>query len=331
MVTPGSRSRLVVGLWVGVAAVLGWGVIDFFSVPEPAAPAAVSVAAAPAKGPIPAATPVAAAKPLALAAAAAPLPDCPHQQLEISTPAGVERGCVTVTRTQQTGSTRRYLLEAEGVSRWSLSLDTAGGRVIAARLVASGRGGFGCKAEQCQGFAISRPDRNGVRTISLAGVLLEGRIDVAAPVGPDGRSVVPAVRLSASLKTRPDSQSLALACRVPSVTIVESDAALTQFCPMGGAGFELGDDGRYRYEFRNLEGETLAVVLAADGTVSQLSFGALACSGAACSGTASRSLDPPGGEAHERDFEFSGVRLQDPEHPQNAAQLTGRLLLPAQN
>ncbi len=232
----------------------------------------------------------------------------------------VERHCIAATRAVQTGSVRRYELAAEGVSNWSLSLDTVSGQVTAARLRSGQQNRATCAAPACAGFAIGRPDAHGVRRLQITDAVLQG-------AGADKRGV----RLNASLTIPPDSQSLALACRVPSVTIVENDGALTEFCPVGGMGFEVDDAGRYRYVFRTLEDQRLTVLLDAGGSLVAVSFGRFTCRAAACAGASSASADLPGVEEHPRRFDFSGVNLVHRDRPDAKATLNGQFLMPGQN
>ena len=250
------------------------------------------------------------------------LSTCPHQQIDISPTAKtghVERTCVGTTRTSQTGSVRRYVLAAERPSIWSLTLDTNGGAVIAAKLEGERQATFRCVSSQCHGFAIGRPDRQGARTITIADALLQA----------DAQASASGVLLQANLKTVPDSQSPTLACTMPAVTIVEHDGALTEFCPMGGTGFEVDEAGRYRYVFRNLEDEVIAIVLTGEGALVGVSYRGMACRGTNCGGVTTSSTAAPSAETDARSFDFSGAFLADPKRPGASATLNGRLVMPA--
>lgn len=279
------------------------------SVPAPVASVPVAVAAAPMV------TEPAASSP-------APLAPCPHQHLDIVTADGVTtRSCVAATRTRQRGSVRSYQLDAEGTSTWRLVVDVADAKVRAVRLLPSSRPArpadtFSCAQGACAAVQIGRPDGHGARTMTIDDLGL--------------RKAGETVRLSARLAIPPDAQTPGLACTMPAVRIVEEDGGLTEFCPMGGAGFELADDGRPRFQFRNLEGRSVEVALAADGTIERVAIGKWACSASQCGGLAMRVHGDPADPSAERHFSFSGLAVFEATKNRPAATLSGELVMPQQ-
>ncbi|MBS0448285.1 MAG: hypothetical protein JSR59_20350 [Proteobacteria bacterium] len=228
-------------------------------------------------------------------------PACPHESLELSSADQHEIACIGPMTATQSGSLRRYRAAAEGLSRWSLELDTAQGRVTAARIVDAGGLRFMCRP--CSGMALTRPDAHGRYRIEIADAMLQG--DAAA------------WRLHASLQAPPGA-----ACRTTSLAVVEQDGALIDFCADGGAGFELADDGTKRYRFDDLAGQTLTVAVDAEGAVREARLGDLACRAAGCSGLEMHVA----GEA--RTFDFSGVRFTGA--PDRSATLNGQLAVPVE-
>jgi hypothetical protein len=236
-------------------------------------------------------------------------PACQHQALRLSFVQGVEVACVGPARAVQTGSMRDHVYAAEGSSRWSLRIGAAHGQVIAAVLSDGRRDRYRCSP--CSGFSIGATDRYGVR-----------HFEVAAAGLSDGGPSPAIVHVAATLRIEPQAPR---ACASVPLEVAEAGGTSTSFCPDGGAGFELGDDGRYRYRFDDLDGHTVSVTLDDGGGVREAQFGALTCTGAACIGLASRG----GASADERSFDFAGVRLLD-RGGVLAATLTGRLVMPAQ-
>lgn len=329
---------------VGMAALVLAGWLLWVELGQPARPSAVPVAAGPAS--LTPRTDAAAPAAAEAASAAVVLPDCPHQQLDITTADGLQRGCVSATRTRQTGSVRSHMVEPEGVSAWRLAVDTAGGQIISVRLSHPAQGPtpaafYVCEAPACQGIALGRPDARGVRVLNLEEVALQalppGRkwqrrppAVAAPPPAAASGPALPSVRVSGRLQTLPDRQNPALACSVGGVSVVEGDGALTDFCPMGGAGFELTDAGRPRFEFRTLEGQSLVVALAADGSVEQVKLGALRCKAPACGGVSMQVAGDPANPAAARRFDFSGTTLKAASPPTASATLNGSLSMASQ-
>lgn len=148
--------------------------------------------------PAPLALPVV-ADPVAMPASAAPaaLPSCPHQHVDITGADGLlQRGCLSATRTRQSGSVRSYVAQAEGVSNWQLTIDAAGGQVISVRLKQTAIGTsperlYVCDDTACQGASLAAPDANGVRILRLDDTRLQ-----ALPPGQRWRRPLPGAKRS---------------------------------------------------------------------------------------------------------------------------------------
>ncbi|MBS0448299.1 MAG: hypothetical protein JSR59_20420 [Proteobacteria bacterium] len=329
------------GVVLALAAALAWLLLsDASDVPPSSMPVAqvAETASPPAEH---AAVPSPAATPPGPAAS----PPCPHQHLEVTSAGGrVQTTCVSVTQTSQSGSVRTYRVEPEGVSRWALRVRVVEGRVIGVRLSAPpGAPGappqaYGCMRDDCARMSLGPPDAHGVRR--LASQQLPLRALPAAPASAPLAASVPrappeawagALRLTALLETPPDRQT-ALACPTSSLGVVDSGGPVVDFCPLGGAGFEVADDGRLRYRFDDLEGRHLVIGMATDGSIDTITLGELGCAMPACGGVTTSS---PGGDAEhpgaQRTFAFSGTTLRASGPSGRSAALNGSVVMPPQD
>ena len=312
-----------------LAAWLPWHFLSS-SPPLPAVPASVAtgVGAGPRVAAVAATAPPApASAPVPEAAAAA----CPHHSLSLAQDARKFTACVSDVRVRQNGSVRSLAVAAEGVSPWSLRVDTAGGRIVAARLSRRAQGTdpsaeFGCTGEPCKGFVLGSPDRHGVRLLQAQAVALSATRRAGQANGQASGAVV----LDATLNVPPDRQFPALACAFARVDVVQSDGGTAEFCPAGGAGFEVTADEQTRFVFLDLEGHRIVVTMEADGAVQRLDYGSLACQSGRCSGVSVRVLGDPADPSSQRHFAFSGTTLSDPRNPRVAVTLNGELTMPAQ-
>lgn len=320
-------------LALGAVAVLGAGVAVHALWPQPpvAPPAAPTPApVAPAMAPVAAPAQTASA-PAVAAAASSPAPalvDCPHQALDLAWADRTERACVGAARIVQTGSRRSYVFEPEGAVVWRLQVDWAGGQPLAVRLTRAGGARepvrktsrrWACARSACAGLTVDRPDAQGERRLTLQGVALQG----------DGP-----VRLQARLALPPDGQVPALACDTaagPPLRIVErGGAGVQEFCPLGGGGFELDADGRRRYLFTNLEGETLLIALAADGSVERVQWRGQRCAAPACDGVSQAVQGDAADPGAARSFHFAGQTLRAARPGEPGVTLDGSVSMAAQ-
>lgn len=316
-----------------------------FAVLRPQAPTVAAIAPV-GPPPLPAATtPTPPASPMATTAAAAPaLPACPHQQADIHTGTAVQRGCLSATRTLQNGSVRTYEAVAEGVSNWQLAVDASGPRVLAVRLRRTPLGTdperlYACEGAACAGVALDEPGPDGRRQLKLVDTPLAAlapgqRWRPAQPGVPLRRpktvdAAAGTLRLQATLTLQPDRLSPALACADGGLRIVQGASSVVEFCALGGAGFELADDGRPRFLFRDLEGRTLVIAMAPDGSVEQVSLGALTCRAPSCGGVSVQAAGDAADPAVARRFAFSGTTLSARTPQQPGATLDGSVSMPS--
>jgi hypothetical protein len=252
----------------------------------------------------------------ATAAPAQPSPvSCPYQQLDLVPAHGkAQRACVATTRMLQSGDLRSYVLEPQGVSDWTLRIDSGDGRVLAASLSAPGRGDYRCEEDTCAGFSIGPRDAHGGRTLVVSQAAL------AAEHGA-------AMSLSANLKAPGDQQDADLACSEPGISIVERSGAVLTLCPSGGGGVVRLEHERRIFSLRGAAGDTLLVGVDAAGVVDFVQIGALECQGLACSGVTTQPGDDPASESGRR-FSFSGTTVTDGLHGGAAALLNGSAVLP---
>lgn len=240
---------------------------------------------------------------------------CPYQQLDLVTAHGkVQRACVATTRMLQSGDLRSYVLEPQGVSDWTLRIDSGDGRVLAANLSAPGRGDYRCEEDTCAGFSIGPRDAHGGRTLVVNQAVL------AAEHGA-------AMSLSASLKAPGDQQDADLACSEPGISIVERSGAVLTLCPSGGGGVVRLEHERRIFSLRGAAGDTLLIGVDATGVVDFVQIGALECQGLACSGVTTQPGDDPASESGRR-FIFSGTTVTDGLRGGAAALLNGSAVLP---
>lgn len=343
--------------WVLAAVMLsallfsGWLVWERWSQPVGAVrPVRVETAA---PQPAPLALPVVAADPAAVPASAAPaaLPSCPHQHVDITGADGqLQRGCLSATRTRQSGSVRSYGAQAEGVSNWHLTIDAAGGQVISVRLRQGAIGTsperlYVCDGAACQGASLAVPDAHGARALTLDDTRLQAlppgqrwrrplpgakRSPDLAAAGSAAGQARPTVSVKAVLSAQPDRNDAALACAGRGVTIVNDQGAVIDFCALGGAGFEVVDDGPTRFAFRDLEGRALAVAVGSDGTIDGVTLGTLSCRDTRCGGVSMSVRGDTGNPAAERSFAFSGTTLYEAGTGRPAATLNGGVTMPSQ-
>lgn len=240
---------------------------------------------------------------------------CPYQQLDLVPAHGkAQRACVATTRVLQSGDLRSYVLEPQGISDWTLRIDSGDGRVLAASLSAPGRGDYRCEEDTCAGFSIGPRDAHGGRTLIVNQAVL------AAEHGT-------AMSLSASLKAPGDQQDADLACSEPGISIVERSGAVLTLCPSGGGGVVRLEHERRIFSLRGAAGDTLLIGVDATGVVDLVQIGALECRGVACSGVTTQPGDDPASESGRR-FSFSGTTVSDGLRGGAAALLNGSAVLP---
>lgn len=246
-------------------------------------------------------------------------PSCSGQTLELTTN-DVEPVCMGTPITKHNGSVRSYQIATlTAPQRW-LRVEVAGGAILSAAWGSELRPDFHCQAAGCQGITIGRRDAQGARVMTLERVALmrtssNGTLSAPESVRLSGRVEIPAEELSE------------LACPDQGVSIVTSDSSSQVFCPQGGAGFEIGDDGTRRYRFTNLDGESILVATDQDRQVRRVHYEGevvLACRAIECGSVRISAADTEGASR----FTFSGTTLIDADSGQSNAVLNGSLILP---
>lgn len=246
--------------------------------------------------------------------------DCPGQLLEVALNGTVELACMSALITKHNGSVRSHQASTlTGPQRW-LRVEVAGGTILSAAWGSDLRPDFQCQAAECQAITISRRDAQGARVMTLEHTPLMRAQPGATP------PVQESLQLSGHLEI-PAEPLAELACDDQGVSIVTSDSSSQTFCPQGGAGFEIGDDGARRYRFTNLDGESILVATDRDQQIRQVQYEGevmLACRSIECGSVRISAADAEGA----RRFTFSGATLIETQSGQSSAVLNGSLILP---
>lgn len=245
---------------------------------------------------------------------------CRGQQLQVVLDGKIESACMGAIVTKYNGSVRSH--QAATLStppRW-LRVEFAGGTILSAAWGSEVRPDFHCQAAGCKGITIAKPDARGARMMTFERAAL-------MRTGSNGmQSTQDSLQLSGQLEIAPEALS-EQACADQGVSIVTSDSSSQTFCPRGGAGFEIADDGSKRYRFTSLDGESILVATVGDHEIGQVQYQgevSLACRSFECGSVRISMADAAGA----RRFTFSGTTLIDTNGGQSNAVLNGSLLLP---
>lgn len=245
---------------------------------------------------------------------------CAGQQLEVTVNGNIESLCMGAVITKHNGSVRSHQVATlTAPQRW-LRVEFAGGTILSAAWGNELQPEFHCQAAECNGVAISKRDARGARVMALDRTSLmqtpsNGMPSAQQSLQLSGRVEIPAEELSEP------------ACVDQGVSIVTSDSSSQTFCPQGGAGFEIADDGTKRYRFTSLDGESILVATDRNQQIGQVRYegeGSLACRSSECGSVRISVADANGA----RRFTFSGTTLIDTESGQSNAVLNGSLILP---
>jgi hypothetical protein len=238
---------------------------------------------------------------------------CKGQLLDVRSDELTHSVCVGATSTLQNGGVRVYRVESLSGPGYTLRIEAAGSSILSAALGIDGEKVFRCDRKACAGLEIGRHDVESVRVISLNQVALANTRDER-------------VTVSGRLQTMPEDQVPGLACTGQGVSIITSDSSSMTFCPKGGAGFEIGNDGNRTYRFTNLDGASLLVAVDQDHRARRVEYQgdvALICSSSTCGVQISAA-----NSAGERTFTFAGTTLLEVSTGQSNAVLNGTLLVP---
>lgn len=238
------------------------------------------------------------------AAVSTPAPPlrCAGAVLEVQSAHGPQRACLDEARLVQNGDLRTWHAEA---MPWRLEVDLEAEAVVAARLLAPGRPAAACAAAGCAGIALGPRDGHGQRRLQLQ------RVSFHAGGEP--------LAVSADLPLPPAAD--AGPCEADAVQVSLDQGGAWRFCASAASAVALGDDGRRHYHLRSLAGETLRVVLEADGGLAEIALGSWRCSAWHCSGA---TLAPAAEDGLA--LMLAGVPLRQ---GTQAARLQGQLQLPA--
>jgi hypothetical protein len=238
-------------------------------------------------------------------------PACPSSLL-IELDGSPRTACIATTRVHDRGNLVTYDIALEN-PKGRLMIDRTGKRVMAARLELAGARRLSCDQDTCAGgIEISELGKDGGRRIALHEVALLG-------------ATAAVVSGTLSMHERAPGEVL---CDRPKLTVIESGGRIRDFCPMGGAGFEVAEDGSRKYRFDALSGDTLMLELGADFRLRAAklsgSDGDAACRGAQCAGVRRQSPSP----GIEDAFSFEAVPLTAVDGVATST-LTGRLEIPS--
>lgn len=245
---------------------------------------------------------------------------CSGQRLEVTEDADTESVCMGTLVTKHNGSVRSHeVTSLTAPQRW-LRVEAAGGTILSAAWGSELQPEFHCQAAECTGITISRRDASGARVMTLERARLIQTQSNGAP------SAQASLQLSGQVEIPADALP-ELACADQGVSIVTSDSSSQTFCPQGGAGFEIGDDGTKRYRFTSLDGESILVATDPNLQVRQVQYegeASLACRSSECGSVRISVADADGA----RRFTFAGTTLLDTDNGQSNAVLNGSLILP---
>jgi hypothetical protein len=237
---------------------------------------------------------------------------CRGQRLDIVINDDVEPVCMGMLITKHNGSVRSHQVATLAAPQRWLRVEVAGGTVLSAAWGSDVSADFQCQATECNGITISRRDAQGARVMTFEHTTL--------------KSAQASLQLTGRIEVPPETL-IELACTDQGVSIVTSDSSSQTFCPQGGAGFEVGDDGTRRYRFTSLDGESIVVATDQAQHITQVRYEgeiSLACRSADCGNVRMSAADGEG--AHR--FNFSGTTLIETESGQSNAVLNGTLILP---
>lgn len=250
------------------------------------------------------------------------VPSCRENRLEVGQFEGrehvkAEPVCLGTITTKYNGSVRLHQVATLETPRRWLRVEVAGGTILSAGWGSDLRPDFYCQGVECKGIVISRRDARGARVMTFERTRL---------MAISSNEIRASLQLHGSL-TIPPEQLPEFACAGQGVSIVTSDSASQTFCPLGGAGFEVADDGTKRYRFTSLDGESIVVATDQDQRIRQVLFEGevlLACRSFGCGSVRISSADAGGA----RRFTFAGTTLLEADSGQSNAVLNGSLILP---
>jgi hypothetical protein len=237
---------------------------------------------------------------------------CPDQSVRISVGQKPPKtSCLNPTRTIQNGNVRTYRIDALDPDGPLLRADVAGDSILRADLSYAGSGKFSCVREKCGGISMGPYDSQGARSLRFE----------SAKLAAGNETLV----VSGTFRTIPDDQLSSTSC-TGQLLYINIGAGTVHFCPDGGTGFEIQDDGSTTYRFINGEGKTLAVGVGRQGALQSVEYGAFSCRSPRCAGVR---VSPASAEGR-RNFIFQGTTLTEQETGVATAILSGNIVLAPQ-
>jgi hypothetical protein len=244
---------------------------------------------------------------------------CQEQQISISANGGLQHLCLGRTQVVQNGNVRTFRADEQGGKGQWLRVDAAGETIVSVEVNESGQGNYACKWSKCAGVSIGPHDAQGARSIVFDKARLS-RMKVVVD-----EAVDEFVALSGKLKTVPDDQLPATTC-VGQLLYISVGAGTIHFCPDGGTGFDIEDDGGMTYRFTNADGGSVGVRMDRGGTLRRVEFGSFACNAPACAAVDIAPADADG----RRKFAFRGTTLLERDGGAASAILNGNIVLAPQ-
>ena len=228
-----------------------------------------------------------------------------------------EEVCVDTRSTIQNGGSRAYRFTFLGENAKILSVNATGTAIDHVELTLASGKRFLCEAEGCTGVVIGKRNAEGKRVIGL-----DSTLKLEADSG-----ATESATISAKLNTMRDQDVSGLACIGQGVTLIGSDNSSVDFCPLGGHGFSMTEEGSKIFHFSNLENEEIRIEVGEDESLRKISFGGddLACTAESCTGF---SITPPNAKG-ERVLTFAGTVLTSRLASGETITLNGTLLQPA--
>jgi hypothetical protein len=244
---------------------------------------------------------------------------CPAQSLVIGR-AGVRNMlCAGATRTQQMGGIRRHTVPVDSRREQWLRVDAVGTRIVGMWLGNGNRAEFRCTGSDCRGIMIGEPDAAGVRQITLRDV------EMLSIKPGDRLSTDEIVSIEGVIRTGSETSTGLQGCDTPSLSVIGPDHVLSNFCPRGGSGLEINDDGTRTYRFSSLDGISLEIVIDDKGAILKVDYAGdkpANCTRATCAGVSVEPASPDGSQT----FRLASTALTSNPDGTRFSTLTGTLV-----
>lgn len=243
---------------------------------------------------------------------------CMDQRMEITVDGVPFQQCLGATHTVRNGSILTHRADPQDPDgRW-LNIEVGGKTIFAAQIGTGGRIDYQCERDKCSGIAVGPYDAQGARIIVLSNAALF-RESTTHP-GEQQTALV-----TGQIRVMPDDQSASTAC-VEQVLLINIGNETVHFCPDGGTGFDLDEDGGKTYRFTNGDGASVAVDTDPHEALRRVEYNGYSCLARACGGV---SVSEPSSNG-TRHFSFRGTMLVQGGADGASALLNGNLILDPQ-